>query len=69
MCFFFGCVVREIYYLFVFIVFFSLSVQTAFYLPTDTNRLVHIINTTTTKEVQLPSVCMCVCGQVGACVF
>ncbi|XP_064398859.1 ras association domain-containing protein 5-like isoform X2 [Halichondria panicea] len=25
--------------------------ETAFYLPTDTNRLVHIINTTTTKEL------------------
>ena len=30
---------------------FSFSTQTAFYLPTDTNRLVHIANTTTTKEV------------------
>ena len=29
----------------------SLLLQTAFYLPTDTNRLVHISNTTTTKEV------------------
>ena len=28
-----------------------LQIQTAFYLPLDTNRLVHIQNTTTTKEV------------------
>ena len=27
--------------------------QTAFYLPTDTNRLVHISNLTTTKDVSL----------------
>ena len=31
--------------------------QTAFYLPTDTNRLVHISNTTKTKEVSLVKIC------------